>query len=148
MKFKVCKYCFEKNNVNEEERPEDRKDSERKNKKKTQPNNSGWNLNVLLISKRIPNWCCWLVLFPLHLPPYYYYFPSSIAVELTSANDHATSSLSALVSPGNKMEFVSTLLAMLSKHNSFGHMYWTLHLMAALLYAYWIRAIKTNIIGQ
>jgi len=69
-------------------------------------------------------------------------------VELTLANDHATNSLSTLVAVGNKMEFVPTLLAMLSKHTSVGQMYRTLHLMAALLYAYWIRAIKTNIIRQ
>lgn len=100
---------------------------------KQQPKVSSWNLNILLVIKIAASWCCWLVLFLLHLPPYYCYFASSIAVELTLANDHATNSLSALISLGNKMEFVPTLLAMLSKHTSFGHMYWTLHLMAAVL---------------
>lgn len=117
-------------------------------RKKIQPNDSVWNLNVLLIRKRIASWCCWPVLFLLHLPPYYYYFASSIAVELTLANDHATNSLSALISMGNKMEFVPTLLAMLSKHTSFGHMYWTLHLMPCALHAYWICEINKNFIGQ
>lgn len=46
------------------------------------------------------------------------------------------------------MEFAPTLLAMLSKHTSFGHMYWILHLMAAELHVYWICAIKANIIAQ
>lgn len=139
-----------KNDVSRGVRPEDRKDSEEQKKKQNnkQPKDFGCNLNVLRVIKGTASWCCWLVLFLLHLPPYYYYFASSIAVELTLANDHATNSLSALISVGNKMEFVPTLLAMLSKHTSFGHMYRTLHLMAAVLHVYWMRAIKNNIIGQ